>query len=169
MRQQQLVKIATWVVRIHATNTYYGSYLLLTRTAQEFFTTECMSVWLDGLLWEQEAVGSNPTIPTKIHFGSSAVERCVDNAWVSGSIPLRSTSLSLDENCHYRCSSIGRGQSCYQAKLWKRGRVWFMATVLKTVDEKSSVSSNLTASAKCSSCSLMAKQRAYTPQQQIIG
>ena len=32
-------------------------------------------------------------------------------------------------------------------KLWKCGRVRFMATVLKTVEQKCSVSSNLTASA----------------------
>jgi hypothetical protein len=32
--------------------------------------------------------------------------------------------------------------------LWRVGRVWFMATVLKTVEQKCSVSSNLTLSAK---------------------
>ena len=41
-------------------------------------------------------------------------------------------------------SSILSGRT----KLWKCGRVWFMATVLKTVEQKCSVSSNLTASAK---------------------
>ena len=40
-------------------------------------------------------------------------------------------------------SSILSGRT----KLWKCGRVWFMATVLKTVEQKCSVSSNLTASA----------------------
>ena len=41
-------------------------------------------------------------------------------------------------------SSILSGRT----KLWKCGWVWFMATVLKIVEQKCSVSSNLTASAK---------------------
>ena len=36
----------------------------------------------------------------------------------------------------------------YSTKLWKRGRVRLIATVLKTVVSKGTVSSNLTASAK---------------------
>ena len=45
--------------------------------------------------------------------------------------------------------TVRRGSSPWgDANQWKRGRVRFIATVLKTVVSKGTVSSNLTASAK---------------------
>ena len=49
-----------------------------------------------------------------------------------------------------------------RTKLWKCGRVWFMATVLKTVDPQGSVSSNLTASTKICLDSSGGERFAYT-------
>ena len=53
---------------------------------------------------------------------------------------------------------------CFYMVNWKRGRVWFMATVLKTVDPQGSVSSNLTASTKLRSVGRMVMHRFTKPQ-----
>ena len=79
-----------------------------------FKNTECMSVWLDGLLWEQEAVGSNPTIPTKLwsrSINGDAVD-CKSAAYgMPGSIPGYSTRL-----CHSSSFADLSVQSCQQIK-----------------------------------------------------
>ena len=73
-------------------------------------------------------VGSSPTLPTKINYGTVAqsVEQRTFNPLVEGSNPSGSTNKK-------RIGSLGE---------------WFKPAVLKTAESQGSVSSNLTASAR---------------------
>lgn len=72
----------------------------------------CGAVWLARLLWEQEAGGSNPSIPTSFEYGPLAqlAEQATLNRQVGGSMPSRSTIKSRNGkdsesgtpcHCHY--------------------------------------------------------------------
>ena len=58
----------------------------------------CGAAWLARLLWEQEAGGSNPSIPTNFDYGPLAqlVEQVTLNRQVGGSMPSRSTIKSTN-------------------------------------------------------------------------
>ena len=69
--------------------------------------TGCSAAWLARLLWEQEAAGSNPAIPTK-HAGRRACGR--PSAWLLRSFD-RHLTVELNANWRQRLSRTGpKGQ-----------------------------------------------------------